>query len=136
MTHQATIPVNTDGDIVVARQRGRELAQEVGLSPTDATLLATAISEVARNIITYASPGQIEIAIVDEQDRRGIQVVATDTGLGIEDVQRAMEEGYTTGLGTGLGLPGARRLVDDFQIHSAPGHGTTVTMTKWSTGLV
>lgn len=135
MSSEVAVPVHTDHDIVVARQRGRELAQEVGMSATDATLLATAISEVARNIISYASPGKVTITVVDEHGRRGIRVVASDTGLGIEDIQRALGEGYSTGAGMGLGLPGARRLVDDFQIHSTPGEGTTITMTKWSDGI-
>jgi serine/threonine-protein kinase RsbT len=127
------IAIESDADVVTARQRARELAAELQLSSTDQTLLATAISEVARNITTYARRGEVTVAIVeDDSGRRGIRVVARDEGPGIEDVERAMQDGYTTGGGLGLGLPGARRLVDDFELDSAPGRGTTVTLVKWS----
>jgi serine/threonine-protein kinase RsbT len=127
------IAIESDSDVVTARQRARELAAELELSSTDQTLLATAISEVARNITTYARRGEVSVAIVrDDAGRRGIRVVASDEGPGIEDVERAMQDGYTTGGGLGLGLPGARRLVDDFALDSAPGRGTTVTLVKWS----
>jgi serine/threonine-protein kinase RsbT len=127
------IAIESDADVVTARQRARELAAELRLSSTDQTLLATAISEVARNITTYASHGEVSVAIVEDgSGRRGIRVVARDEGPGIEDVERAMQDGYTTGGGLGLGLPGARRLVDDFELDSAPGRGTTVTLVKWS----
>jgi serine/threonine-protein kinase RsbT len=129
----ASIPIESDADVVAARQRAREMAVALELSSTDQTLLATAISEVARNITTYASRGEVSVEIVeDHTGRRGIRVVASDEGPGIEDVERAMQDGYTTGGGLGLGLPGARRLVDDFALDSAPGRGTTVTLVKWS----
>ena len=126
------IAIESDSDVVVARQRARELAAELELTSTDQTLLATAISEVARNITTYAKRGEVLVSVVHDHDRTGIQVVARDQGPGIEDLERAMQDGYTTGGGLGLGLPGARRLVDDFSIDSAPGKGTTVTLVKWS----
>jgi serine/threonine-protein kinase RsbT len=126
------IAIESDADVVTARQRARELAADLELSSTDQTLLATAISEVARNITTYAQRGEVLVSIVHENDRRGIRVVARDEGPGIEDLERALQDGYTTGGGLGLGLPGARRLVDDFSIDSAPGKGTTVTLVKWS----
>jgi serine/threonine-protein kinase RsbT len=126
------IAIESDADVVTARQRARELAAGLELSSTDQTLLATAISEVARNITTYAQRGEVLVSVVHEEDRRGIQVVARDQGPGIEDIDRALQDGYTTGGGLGLGLPGARRLVDDFTIDSAPGRGTTVTLVKWS----
>jgi serine/threonine-protein kinase RsbT len=129
------VPVRTDGDVVLARQQGRALARELDFSATDTTLIATAISEVARNIINYATEGEIMIAIVNEHGRRGIRVVALDTGPGIDDVEKALQDGYSTGQGMGYGLPGARRLVDDFHIRSVPGEGTTVTMTKWSAAI-
>jgi serine/threonine-protein kinase RsbT len=125
------VPVVTDADVVIARQKGRELALALGFSATDVTLVATAISEVARNIISYAESGEICIAMVEGRDRRGIRVVADDSGPGIENINRALEDGFSTGQGMGLGLPGARRLMDDFEVHSVPGEGTTVTMTKW-----
>jgi serine/threonine-protein kinase RsbT len=129
---ESRIAIESDADVVTARQRARELAADLELSSTDQTLLATAISEVARNITTYATRGEVLVSIVQDDDRRGIRVVARDQGPGIEDIDRALQDGYTTGGGLGLGLPGARRLVDDFSIDSAPGQGTTVTLVKWS----
>lgn len=124
--------ISTDGDIVVARQSGRDLADKLGCSSTDATLVATAISEIARNIVTYAGAGEVEISIVDDGNgHEGIEVVARDEGPGIDDIDKAMEDGFTTGRGLGLGLPGARRLMDEFEISSTPGSGTTVVMRKW-----
>jgi serine/threonine-protein kinase RsbT len=129
---ESRIAIESDADVVTARQKARELAAGLELSSTDQTLLATAISEVARNITTYATRGEVLVSIVHDQDRAGIQVIARDDGPGIEDLERAMQDGFTTGGGLGLGLPGARRLVDDFSIDSAPGRGTTVTLVKWS----
>jgi serine/threonine-protein kinase RsbT len=129
---EAVIAIQSDADVVAARQRARELASDLELTSTDQTLLATAISEVARNIIHYAGSGEVLLAIVhDEDGRPGIQVVARDEGPGIEDIERALQDGYTTGGGLGLGLPGARRLVDEFAIESEPGEGTAVTLVKW-----
>jgi serine/threonine-protein kinase RsbT len=127
-----SIPIESDADVVTARQRAREMAVELELSSTDQTLLATAISEVARNITTYAKRGEVSVAMVDDGARRGIRVIARDEGPGIEDLERALQDGYTTGGGLGIGLPGARRLVDEFAIDSAPGRGTTVTLVKWA----
>jgi serine/threonine-protein kinase RsbT len=129
------IVVSTDGDIVVARQSGRELAEQIDCSATDATLVATAISEVARNIVSHAGRGEILIRAVeaDPGAQRGVEVVAHDDGPGIVDVERAMQDGYSTGRGLGLGLPGARRLMDEFEITSTEGVGTTIVMRKWRT---
>lgn len=126
------IVISTDADIVVARRSGRELADQIGCSHTDATLIATAISEVARNIVTHAGRGEIIISPVDEGtgEHTAVEVVARDEGPGIPDVERAMEDGYSTGRGLGLGLPGARRLMDTFEITSEVGVGTTVVMRK------
>jgi serine/threonine-protein kinase RsbT len=129
---ETVIPIESDADVVTARQRARAMATQLELTSTDQTLLATAISEVARNITTYAQRGEVLVSIVQDEDRRGIQVIARDDGPGIEDLDRALQDGYTTGGGLGLGLPGARRLVDDFSIDSSPGRGTTVTLVKWS----
>jgi len=127
------IAIESDADVVTARQRARELAADLELSSTDQTLLATAISEVARNITTYAKRGEVRLRIVRDGDgRSGIEVVAADQGPGIPDIERALQDGYTTGGGLGLGLPGARRLVDEFDIQSAPSAGTTVTLVKWA----
>src|SRR5690242_2194960 len=103
----------------------------LGLSSTDLTLLATAISEVARNITTYAGTGEVSLRVLHEREREGIEVVASDQGPGIEDVELALQDGYTTGNGLGLGLPGARRLVDEFDVDTAPGKGTRVRLVKW-----
>jgi serine/threonine-protein kinase RsbT len=129
------IAIESDNDVVTARQRARELAAGLELTSTDQTLLATAISEVARNITTYAKRGEVLLSIVREAGppaREGIRVVARDRGPGIEDLDLAMQDGYTSGGGLGLGLPGARRLVDEFDIETAPSEGTTVTLVKWS----
>ena len=121
MEAESRIAIESDADVVTARQRARELAGELELSSTDQTLLATAISEVARNITTYATRGEVLLRVLrDGNGRRGIEVVASDHGPGIEDIERALQDGYTTGGGLGLGLPGARRLVDEFEIESAP----------------
>jgi serine/threonine-protein kinase RsbT len=127
------IAIESDADVVVARQRARALAAKLELTSTDQTLLATAISEVARNITTYAQRGEVLLSLVRAPDgRRGVRVVARDEGPGIADLDAAMQDGFTTGGGLGLGLPGARRLVDDFDVQSAPGQGTTVTLVKWA----
>jgi serine/threonine-protein kinase RsbT len=124
-------PVSSDVDLVIARRKGRALAEENGFSSNDATLVATAISELARNIVTYAGSGEILIGLVNGADRPGIAVIARDRGPGIPDVKRAMHEGYSTSGGLGLGLPGVRRIMDEFDIVSGPGEGTTVTVVKW-----
>jgi serine/threonine-protein kinase RsbT len=127
------IAIESDADVVTARQRARAMAAGLDLSSTDQTLLATAISEVARNITTYAKRGEVLLSVVrDNGGREGIRVIARDEGPGIEDIERALQDGYTSGGGLGLGLPGARRLVDEFEIESAPSAGTTVTLVKWS----
>ena len=128
------IAIESDHDVVTARQRARELAAGLDLTSTDQTLLATAISEVARNITTYATRGEVLLSIVRDAGppvREGIRVVARDKGPGIADVELAMQDGYTSGGGLGLGLPGARRLVHDFKIETAPGRGTKVTLVMW-----
>lgn len=130
---QERIAIESDADVVTARQRARQLAIGLDMPSTDQTLLATAISEVARNITAYAQRGEVLLELVrDGSGRRGIRVVARDEGPGIADLERALTDGYTTGGGLGLGLPGARRLVDEFEIETAPGMGTTVTLVKWT----
>jgi serine/threonine-protein kinase RsbT len=125
------VPIERELDIVKARQQGRELAAAIGFSSTDQTLLATAISEVARNIVSYAGRGEILLTAILDGTRRGILVVARDQGPGIANTELAMRDGYSTGNSLGVGLPGARRLVDDFELVSALGVGTTVTLKKW-----
>ena len=131
MTEPHRIAITRDADIVVARQTGRELAAELGFKGSDLALIATAISEIARNIVVYAQRGEMDFAIVEEGDRRGISVVARDEGPGIADIEQAMRDGFSTGGSLGLGLPGARRLMDAFEIESRVGAGTTVRMKKW-----
>ncbi len=125
------VPISSGADIMTARLEGRKLAERAGMNGSDPTVVATAISEVARNIVEYAREGEITMKIVHEGGRGGIQVVARDWGPGISDLERAMQDGYSTGKGLGLGLPGARRLMDSFEITSKVGKGTTITMTKW-----
>ncbi len=123
--------IAADTDVVLTRQAGRRLAQELGFSPAEATMVATAISEVARNILSYAGEGVVVIEPTVEDGRRGLRVIAEDRGPGIADPARALQDGFSTGGGLGLGLPGARRLMDSLELVSAPGRGTTVTMTRW-----
>jgi len=125
------ITVVSDAGVMHARQKGRELAMTLGISGSDLTLMATAISEIARNIVQYAGKGEIEFRGIARGGRRGILVIARDQGPGIANIAQAMQDGYSTSRGMGLGLPGARRLMDDFQIVSEVGKGTTVTMVKW-----
>ena len=126
------VAIRNDADVVTARQEARAMGTEIGFSSTDLTLLATAISEVARNITTYAGEGEVALRVLDRGGRQGIEVVASDEGPGIADVERAMQDGYTTGKGLGLGLPGARRLVDEFELRTALGSGTSVRLVKWT----
>jgi len=131
VTDPLRVAVDRDIDVVTARQAGRELAAKIGFSGCDLTLIATAISEVARNIIVYAERGEIVLSAVADGGRRGLQVVAHDEGPGIADAELAMRDGYSTGKSLGLGLPGARRLMDELELDSEVGRGTTVTMKKW-----
>lgn len=131
MTNEIRVPVNSDTDIVEARRLGRMLASKLGFSSSDLAMIATAISELARNIVVYARGGEIILKLVEDQSRRGIVVIAADRGPGIVDVARALQVGYSTSGSLGLGLPGTRRLMDEFEIASVVGKGTTVTVKKW-----
>lgn len=128
---EARIPIQTDQDIVAARQKGRALAQQLGFPNSDLTLIATAISELARNILLYAKSGELTLGIVENHGRNGVAVVANDQGPGIQDITRALDVGFSTSGSLGLGLPGVKRLMDDFEIISRPGQGTTVKAKKW-----
>jgi serine/threonine-protein kinase RsbT len=125
------VAINSDQDIVTARQKGRALSIELGFSTGDATLVATAISELARNIVSYARRGEISLKIIRASSRQGISIVASDNGPGIRDIRQAMRDGFSTSGSLGLGLPGVRRLMDEFEITSEPGRGTIVTVKKW-----
>jgi serine/threonine-protein kinase RsbT len=128
-----TVAIGSDADIIQARQEGRIIAEQNGFSGTDLTFIATAISEIARNIVSYAGTGEITLRPADDGSRRGIVVIARDEGPGVRDISLAMRDGFSTSNGLGLGLPGCRRLMDYFEISSEPGQGTTVTMGKWLT---
>lgn len=125
------VAISSDQDIVSARQKGRLMAAELGFSTGDATLIATAISELARNIVSYARKGQITLKMVNGLNRQGISIIASDKGPGIPDIRQALRDGYSTSGSLGLGLPGVRRLMDEFEISSQPGQGTTVAVKKW-----
>jgi serine/threonine-protein kinase RsbT len=125
------VAINSDQDIVTARQNGRALAIELGFSTGDATLIATSISELARNIVSYARRGEIILKVVHASNRQGISIIASDSGPGIRDIRQAMRDGFSTSGSLGLGLPGVRRLMDEFEIASEPGRGTIVTVKKW-----
>lgn len=131
MDHEISVPIEREADIVTARQKGRELCAELGFSNTDRTLVATAISELARNIVRYAERGEMLLSRVNDSGRSGIIVVARDNGPGIADPELAMRDGFSTGNSLGLGLPGAKRLMDEFELVSRPNAGTIVTMRKW-----
>lgn len=132
MADERVIPVKSSDDIVTARQAGREVATHLGFSMTEITMITTAISEVARNITSYAGEGELRLSITEHGGRRALVVEALDEGPGIEDVAIAMQDGYSTGSGFGLGLPGARRLMDEFEIRSTRRVGTSVVMRKWA----
>ena len=125
------VPVSRDADVVTARQQGRDVAARAGFSVSDQTLIATAISEISRNIVKFADRGEVTISQLAQDGRRGIGVVARDVGPGIANPEEALRDGYSTYHGLGLGLPGARRLMDRFHLKSVPGEGTTVSMEKW-----
>ena len=128
---EVRIPIQADPDVVAARKQGRELAARAGFSATELTIIATAISEIARNIVMFAERGEVVISLVGENSRQGVTVVARDSGPGIPDLERALQDGYSGYGGMGLGLPGSRRLMDEFEVTSEVDKGTTVTMTKW-----
>jgi serine/threonine-protein kinase RsbT len=124
--------ITSEADIVLARQKGRALSVTLGFSAGEATLIATAISELARNIVLYAGQGEVIIERLERGRRTGVSVVARDEGPGIPDVDHVMQVGYSTSGGLGLGLPGVRRLMDDFEIVSEVDKGTCVTARKWT----
>jgi serine/threonine-protein kinase RsbT len=128
---EIVVAINNPDDIVDARKAGHQLALDLGFSLTDVTMIATAISEIARNITSYAGRGVVTVAVDDREGRKALVVRAEDDGPGIADIDRAMEDGYSTGRGLGMGLPGARRLMDRLVVRSALGEGTMIEMWKW-----
>jgi serine/threonine-protein kinase RsbT len=128
---EVRVDVRSDADVITARQKGRDLARELGFSATDLTMIVTAISELARNIVRYAGHGAVQLRIERNHTSSGLVVIASDEGPGILDVTKAMQDGFSTSGGLGLGLPGVKRLMDDFQIESSADKGTVVTTKKW-----
>jgi serine/threonine-protein kinase RsbT len=131
LSQDILVSIRSDVDIVLARQQGRTMAATIGFAATDATLIATAISELARNIVMYAQKGEVMIRSVETAHSKGILIVARDDGPGIHSIQDVLRDGYSTSGGLGLGLPGVKRLMDEFAIESAPRRGTTVSVKKW-----
>ena len=131
MGDEVRVPINADADLVAARAEGRAMAERLGFPRPDPTLIATAISEVARNIVVHVGCGEIVLRPLQEADRYGLVVIARDDGPGIRNVEAALHDEYSGRGGLGLGLPGARRLMDEFDISSDADSGTTVTMRKW-----
>lgn len=131
MACDIVVAINNSDDIVEARKAGHELALSLGFSLTDVTMIATAISEIARNITSYAGRGAVRVEVAEREGRKALVVRAEDDGPGIADIERAMEDGYSTGRGLGMGLPGARRLMDRLVVESSLGHGTVIEMWKW-----
>ncbi|MEV0383937.1 anti-sigma regulatory factor [Nonomuraea sp. NPDC050643] len=132
MTAEREMAIASSADVVAVRQAVRSVAVETGLSLVDQTKIVTAASELARNALVYAGGGDVRILVVENGPRRGLKLVFSDEGPGIPDIEQALVDGWTTGTGMGLGLSGSRRLVDEFDLISAPGKGTTVTVTKWA----
>ena len=126
------VRIRDESDVVVARRRSREVAAQQGLSKAAAEALATAVTEIARNIVVHAESGEIIFGALADATRRGVIVTARDTGSGIRDIEQAMQDGFSTRGGLGFGLPGARRLVDEFEIESNASTGTTITLRKWA----
>ena len=131
MEIKSCVKIRKEWDIVSARQMGREMAKELGFGTVDQARIATAISELARNIYLYAEEGQIDYEVINEVNKRGLKIIAKDNGPGIEDLGRVMEDGYSTSGGLGAGLPVVKRLMNHFDLQSNPGEGTSVTAIKW-----
>jgi serine/threonine-protein kinase RsbT len=131
MPKERTIPIRSDLDIVTARVEGRELAKELGFGVIDQARIATAISELTRNIVQYAEEGEAIMRPIEVGGRVGIEIICQDEGPGIPDIDLAMQDGFSTSKSMGMGMPGAKRLMDEFEIESEVGIGTTVIIRKW-----
>ncbi|MEQ6376710.1 anti-sigma regulatory factor [Bacillaceae bacterium S4-13-58] len=131
MDFQSCVPIKQEWDIVGARQLGRDIAKTLGFGTVDQARIATAISELARNIYLYAGTGQINFEVIEDMTHKGLCIIASDKGPGIQEISQAMEDGYTTSGGLGAGLPGVKRLMDEFDIISRPGEGVQVKVMKW-----
>jgi serine/threonine-protein kinase RsbT len=131
MAQPKTAVIRSDLDIVIARTMARDAARSLGFGAIDQARIATAVSELARNIFLYAGTGNVTVCEIEKGSKRGIEIVCDDQGPGIADIELVMQDGYSTSRGMGMGLPGARRLMDEFTIHSSEGQGTTITCRKW-----
>ncbi|WP_090872843.1 anti-sigma regulatory factor [Oceanobacillus limi] len=131
MSSQSCVTIQKEWDIVAARQLGREIAKKIGVGTVDQARIATAVSEIARNIYLYAKNGQVCFDVIDTIDQKGILIIAEDSGPGIEDISQVMEDGYSTSGGLGAGLPGVKRLMDEFDIKSEVDKGTVIKTIKW-----
>ncbi|MEC2078051.1 anti-sigma regulatory factor [Metabacillus fastidiosus] len=131
MENESYVKIITEWDIVAARQLGRNVAKELGFGTVDQARITTAISELARNIYLYAGKGEMQIEQINKFGKKGLKVIALDNGPGIDDIRRVMEDGFSTSGGLGAGLPGVKRLMDDFDITSSVGKGTTIQVVKW-----
>ena len=132
MSRVVHVRIETAADVIAARVHARELAMQAGFSLCDSTIITTAISEITRNILEYATCGEIFMSLLRNGDRSGVKIVASDQGPGIADIRLVMQDGYSSRKGLGIGLPGTRRLMDEFEIKSKIGDGTVVTMKKWN----
>ncbi|HLR10365.1 MAG TPA: anti-sigma regulatory factor [Sporosarcina sp.] len=131
MEYRSSVEIINEWDIVAARQLGRNEAKKLGFSTVDQARITTAISELARNIYLYAGKGKIEISPIFKGSRKGISIVAADEGPGISNIRKVMDDGFTTSGGLGAGMPGVKRLMDEFDIITKQGEGTTITIVKW-----
>jgi serine/threonine-protein kinase RsbT len=125
------VPIRSDIDIVIARTTARDTAKQIGFGAIDQARIATAVSELARNIFLYAGTGTVHVHPIEQRGRRGLEIICEDQGPGMSDVNQVMQDGYSTSRGMGMGLPGAKRLMDEFVIHSHEGAGTIITCRKW-----
>jgi serine/threonine-protein kinase RsbT len=132
VVHSGSQPVRLEQDVVLARQTARKLAQDCGMRLIDLTKLVTAVSELARNTVVYGGGGDMDWQVLDDGARKGLRLTFRDEGPGIPDLKLALTDGWTSGNGLGLGLTGARRLVEEFELDTAPGQGTRVTITRWT----
>jgi serine/threonine-protein kinase RsbT len=130
--NETRVTIHHDSDVLAAVREGRELAAQAGFAGTDLAIIGTAISEVARNILVHAKRGEVSLGVVERAGGKGVLIVAEDEGPGIADIEQAMQDGFSTGKTLGFGLPGAKRLMDEFEIDSEVGKGTTITMRKWT----
>jgi serine/threonine-protein kinase RsbT len=130
-----TMPILKEQDVIIFRNRVKEISVKIGMSLLNQTKLITAASELVRNMLKYANGGKVQLEIISNNGKTGIRLVFEDQGPGIKDIKQAMQDGFSTGKSLGLGLPGAKRLVNEFDIKSEPGKGTMVTIIRWKNAV-